>query len=268
MYRPDTTALLKPATIRDFCDTYAEVTAQVDAAFASIASAKVRMDRLVERFNVIPQNLHDHSFSDGESTRVRTESAAMMKSSAWSELIRITGVLDVMTQKKRDEFRKAIDSGQTEPATYENVMAWLEGLRGDIKGIALEAIAEAANVLRPHDDRYKTNSPWKLGKRAIIANGVCFSYGSFHHSRRDGDVQSVDNAFHLLDGKGVPAHPDRLEDAIWKAIARKEQACETAYFACKWYRTGSLHFKFLRMDLVDELNLRAADHRTLRNEVA
>lgn len=268
MYIPPTTDLLKPGTIRDFCDAYAESVATVDAAILSLAQARARMTRIIERFNVIPQNFADFNLDDN-AARVRAESAKLMQRSAWQALIGMTGVLDVMTQKKRDEFYKNIEAGNVPPVTYEAVMGMIAGLRGDIGQIVSDAIAEAARILRPTTERYKTNSAWALGKRAIVAYGVRYSYGSFSENYvRSGDIQAIDNAFHLLDGQGVPSHPRRLQDAISLAMSKHDQACKTQYFSCRWHKTGSLHFEFLRMDLVDALNARAADHRTLRSEVA
>lgn len=265
MITPDTKELIKPGTLQDFCDAYAQAVEAVDAAFLAMANAKARMERIIERFNILPQNLYDFSLED-EAKSPRQEARSIMQRSAWGEILRMTGVTDVMIQRKRDELVNAIDKGEVPPITFENVMALLNGLRGDVGKIVNESILEAARLLRPTDGEYKTNGGgWQLGRRAILRYGVSYSYGSFNlNYGRDAHISVIDNAFHLLDGKGVPQRPHRLDDLIRAAINRKEQRCENDYFKCKWHKTGSLHIEFKRLDLVDELNGRAADHHSLR----
>ena len=89
------------------------------------------------------------------------------------------------------------------------------------------------------------------------------SYGGCHINYHWGEqrLRCIDNVFHLLDGKGPIKWPGDLVTMIKEAMRDKEWVCETEYFSCKWFKKGSLHIKFKRMDLVKELNKRAGGNR-------
>lgn len=270
----DTKALLKPGTIRDFCDAYDEAVRMVDEALAQLANAKARLKRVIERPHILPDRTSDWDIENDGAKRLRDACRDRMTRCAWGEIVRLTRVGDVMVERKRKDLDARIERGDVPPLTYENVCALLEGLRGDLGGIIRETIEEAARILRPNNERYATNGDgWRLGRKAVVEWAVdwCdYSAGSFDVRYGSGETKlmTIDRAFHLLDGKGVPEHPDRLVDAMRAAMKARQQEVTTAYFRVKWFKNRNAHFEFLRQDLVDELNAQAADHTSLREPAA
>ena len=69
---------------------------------------------------------------------------------------------------------------------------------------------------------------------------------------------ALDRAFHILDGAGIPGgYQSPLVDAI--NTSGNKGVGETAYFSFRCYENGNLHLKFLRLDLVKELNRRGKE---------
>lgn len=257
------TDLLRPGTLVEFCEAYADAEKSVDEAFRILETTYQRMSTLVHRFNLIPQNLHDFDLKEKSGAK---KAKAEMQRSAWHEIVRRTGVTDVMLERERKKLTDSIDRADVPPLNMERIGQLISGIRGDLGKIIQDAINEAARVLRPHNSEYKTNGDgWELGEKAIMNYGVsyCKWSGMNLSYHCDSSVNAIDNAFHLLDGKGVSAHPDTLAMGIRTAMRAKLQSCETEYFVCKWFKKGTLHFVFKRMDLVAELNRRTTDN-TLR----
>jgi len=257
--------LLKRWSVFEFCDAYQAAVADVERAIASLTDAKTRMLRLVDRFEILPDRISSYEIG---SEHLLDQAKKIMLKSAWQELIRTSGVRSVMIDKRQRELDAALQSGELPPIEHAAVQAWLNNLRGDMPRIIAESIEEANRVLRPRDRAFATNGDgWKVGRKAIVDYVVSHEFGSTglrHHGAAKADA--IDNAFHLLDGKGPATYPTSLSSVMKAAIHVKEWKCETAYFRAKWFKAGTLHLEFKRLDLVDRLNGKAADHRSLRDE--
>ncbi len=122
-----------------------------------------------------------------------------------------------------------------------------------------EAIKEVFDFLRPGKwCSHKTNNRFEVGKKVIIDWGIDTSYGMLRPVyQKEQSYRALDNIFHLLDGKGVSKYPGDFVTALSAACRKKEWECETEYFKCKWYKRGTLHIEFKRLDLLKELNRRA-----------
>jgi hypothetical protein len=128
-----------------------------------------------------------------------------------------------------------------------------------------ETISEAFETLRPRRSHLKTNSEYEVGKKVILSYIVEVGY-SFMATYAENRLRSIDNAFHLLDGKGPIKYPGDLVTTLRSALQQKTIRCETEYFSCEWYKNGNLHLTFKRLDLVRELNKRAGGSRLRKGE--
>ena len=194
---------------------------------------------------------------------------AAMKKTAWRSILRQTGILDRASAKRRDETESQIRQGEIPDVTLENVMGVLEGLVRNHDEIVTECIREAYEWVRPEGwslEKYKTN--WRNGRftlgRKIIKSGLItgdmrggfrLSYSPYMVDR----LRSLDKAFHLLDGRGLPQYPTDLCTVIEQEGRKGHQECETPYFRCRWYRNGNLHIEIRRQDLLDAFNRVGAD---------
>jgi Domain of unknown function (DUF4942) len=108
---------------------------------------------------------------------------------------------------------------------------------------------------------YKTNQPFKFGKRLIfdrlVDGGRAFGYPSRHRTDELNDLMRV---FHIFDGKPENDHRSGIWYLIMDARNLGKTVAENDYFIIKWFKKGSGHVKFKRLDLVDKLNAILAKH--------
>jgi hypothetical protein len=127
---------------------------------------------------------------------------------------------------------------------------------GQARQFLEEAAVEVYRNLRPPAwNRHKTNSAFKVGRKAILCHRVQRAYrsGSFrvNYYYQD-ELRALDNVMHMLDGTGLSAYRD---GDLCRAIeAAEDGAGETELFRFKCFLNGNLHLEFKRMDLVDRLN--------------
>lgn len=255
------TDLVKAHTIAAMCQAYADSQRDIAEAFRLLGTARERLNAVfsVNEFGGV--SFLPHSIYEGALDRAAEESAVNVRKSTWGFLLRMTGVLEMIAVKQREELDRQVSGGTSLPElTEDNVWNVLNKLGDDLPAMLETALKEVFDFLRPngHWARYKTNSDFKVGRRVIIPGGFDTSYGMCRLCHyKEPFVQALDNVFHLLDGKGIARYPDNLTTAISGAVQKRRWECETDYFKCQWYKVGTLHIEFKRIDLVDELNLRA-----------
>jgi hypothetical protein len=165
-----------------------------------------------------------------------------------------------MSEKKKNDLDKQLESETVPDYTRENVLSTFKTLTENVKSLMDDTIFEAFNVLRPPNSEYKTNTEYAVGKRAIL-NWMISTFkwrGKLENPslnyQREQWLRSLDNAFSLMDGCGPIKAPGDSVTILKEAIKNRNTCCETKYFKYKWYLKGSLHIEFKRMDLVAKMN--------------
>jgi hypothetical protein len=157
----------------------------------------------------------------------------------------------ILSEKRKDEFYKAINDKNLPDFTLENVMgtvtSWCEGAGKMVE----EVVNDAWRYLRPWHSKQKTNKGERIGKKVILNNVMddYFRHISYHSETR---LNSIEKAFSLLDGKGTPKYPNTLPCIINEACKRYLTEGETDYFKFKIY-SKNLHLVFKRKDLVEKI---------------
>ena len=266
-----TTDLMNKQTIRSMCMAYEDAQKDVREGIRLLAQAKKRLADTVGDRNgsVITGRRHelsDYALNDPVATA--NELIAGIRRNVWRYVLRQTGVSELCTTRRREELEREIDSDECPELNQNTVWRLLENLNNGLDDMFNEALKEVFKTLTPGAcqwDTYKTNEGDAVGSKVILGGYISPDYGGGfrvnYHSWAEQGIQAIDNIFHLLDGKGVSKHPGGLLTAINGAGGKKEQSCETAYFECKWFKKGTLHITFKRLDLVEELNRRAGGMR-------
>jgi hypothetical protein len=259
------TELIARPTLVTLVSMYDASVLDIKQAFQLLQQTSDRMKPYAEYLQLIERRGDDY-LHNGETALTN------LKRATWRYVIYRTGVRDAMSQVRRNALDEQLTKGELPPFTFDSVMGFLEGLAGSMQQIIAESIEAAARTLRPHDETHKTNGDgWQLGSKAVTKYGVewdkyCGRFRINYH--REGNIASIDNAFHLLDGKGANKYPSNLLTAMRSVMEKNEEAeCTTEYFRVKWHKNGNLHWEFKRQDLVDRLNASAADHYHLRKPV-
>jgi len=239
--------MIKHQTITNMVHVYTDASQKIEQAFKLLEDANAQMLSAFGEYS-------------GVYYRIRNEDLQLeLKQKTWREIISQTGMLEVMTEKKKNEFEKQIENDKAPDITVDTVWGTLMSLRNNVDNLLVEAIRETYEWLRPCNNNYKTNSEYKVGQKVILEYCVDYekhSWGEMMslYYRKEQNIRSLDNVFHLLDGKGVVKYPGDFLTQIKDAIRRKEWSCETEYFRARWYKKGTMHIELKRQDLINELN--------------
>ena len=120
------------------------------------------------------------------------------------------------------------------------------------------------NVFRGLNRNYKTNSPCKFGSKIIVNNLVRWDRWGFHliSGMQADRLADLERMLHLLSGKPIPDNRGNitinLDDHI-RSVQGKERY-EDEMFIIKYFKKGSAHITFKRLELIDRINDIIARH--------
>lgn len=206
---------------------------------------------------------HLPTFGDDKIAEIRREA----KRSAWGAIVERLNIRRFMSPEKSKELDYALTfdkhrSGndpidEFPEISAENILRVVGGYSLSIYDFLDESIQHCWKYWIPQRDEYATNKErWKVSKK-IIHTGVMRrwdKWDSRHQIRYDevSEVTTLDNVFHLLDGKGfVSGSVGPLASAIEMS---KNGVGSTEYFSFRCFKNGNIHIKILRDDLLDLFN--------------
>lgn len=174
--------------------------------------------------------------------------------SAWQYLMHESGLRTFMDATARQNWNKQIESGDVPELNAQNISATFAALF-EVRGEMFERGVLACFQGLSWD--YKTNQPFKFGKRIIV------DYLMTHGSPNDSATNRLDDlvrVLHVLDRKPEPDHRSGMSALLWRAYHARETAIETEYLHLKWFKKGSGHVTFKRPELVEKMNAILAKH--------
>ena len=193
---------------------------------------------------------------------------------AWSAIVERTGLRHLMSVKQQEDLDKQLwDEGSKwkpgkadtlPPLTVETVYGWLATLSAKLPSMLDAAIDEIFDMLTPQRRRAECYATNDKHCREIVGKKVILTYylENYRHGLRYDRAKyltALGNVFRMLEGKGPEQHPHDLPTSLaawWQTHA--EEKFEDDYFSIRAYwHTGTLHIGMKRMDLVQELNVRA-----------
>lgn len=183
---------------------------------------------------------------------------------AWRQIIKKTGLLEAMTEKRKAEIERTVENDRMPEITVENCLDILKQLYDRTPDLLREFVADCYNMFIPTQySGLRTNSGGEIGKRGIISYvfncDYCFSLS---YNRGYTRLKTLENTFSLLDGKGIVTNDkENLASKVRLAIKEGKKELETEYFRLKWYKNDRLHVEFKRLDLLRELNRIGAGNR-------
>lgn len=258
----NTKNVMKHMPASSMIDNYRIAQKEVKEAFKLIISAKTRLKSCFGPYNdrIFPHNFREYN--------LKKESAAaldIIRRNAWKGIIEKTQIKNLISNKRKNHLEDQLERGELPELDHQTLADMLSDLGGNIDSYFKEAVQEIFNWLRPRRSGYKTNSEYEIGKKVIISDALntdyCVSLSHYHNHR----FVSLDNVFHLLDGKGISKYPNDAVTKIREAIQLNEWECESTYFYFKWYKNGNIHIEFKRLDLLKELNRIGGGNRVKAN---
>lgn len=114
------------------------------------------------------------------------------------------------------------------------------------------------NVFRELSWNYKTNSPCKFGSKIIINNLVRWDRWGCHliTGQQTDRLADMERMLHLFSGKPIPDNRENITirlDGHIQSVQGKERY-ENEMFIIKYFKKGSAHITFKRLELIDRIN--------------
>lgn len=167
---------------------------------------------------------------------------------AWGYLMRESGLRSLMDATAREKWDEQIHGGKVPELTQENIEATFSALYDSRADMFERGVIECFRGLSWD---YKTNSPCSFGKRIIL--NFLFSFGTPNNRATD-KLDDLIRVFHVLDRKPEPDFRNGAYRLVWDATHAGKSRAENDYIALRWFKKGSGHVTFKRLDLVEALN--------------
>ncbi|WP_423380289.1 DUF4942 domain-containing protein [Burkholderia sp. LMG 32019] len=257
----DTTALVPSISIVNLANQRIAVVERVRAALDLLGEAQALAKAAHLGF---PRLVVDESYGcrgrptvTGEYAKRDEAEAAIVRLidvRGWDYLLSESGLRTFMDAKAREQWSSQIAEGDVPELTAANIeatFAQLYGARGDMfeRGVL--------QCFRRLSWNYKTNQPFKFGRRIIVRRLVTSGSPNFHVTNELDDLIRV---FCVLDGKPEPDHRNGAYCLVSDHRQSRPTEAENAYFHLRWFKNGNGHLTFKRPDLVDKMNLILAKH--------
>lgn len=189
-----------------------------------------------------------------EPEQVSRDILRVIDCSAWEYLMRESGLRTFMDATARQKWDAQLESGEVAALNKENIEATFSALyqaRGEMfeRGVI--------SCFKGLSWDYKTNQPFKFGKRIIVT--YLMRSGSPDSSATN-RLEDLVRVFHVLDHKPEPDHRIGIGSRLWQAYHARETSLDTPYLHLKWFKKGSGHVTFKRLDLVEQMNNILAKH--------
>jgi hypothetical protein len=172
----------------------------------------------------------------------------------WQHLMKESGLMTLMDATAREEWNKGVYDFKTPGLTLENVNSTF-GILYEGRGELFER--GLIKCFRGLSWDYRTNQPFKLGKRIVMACLFQKHVGNYTQSVNYHAADKLDDlvrVFSVLDSKPEPDHRNGINAALSEAARKRERFADLEYFEIVWFKNGNGHLTFKRPELVEKIN--------------
>lgn len=250
------TDLIKSVSIEGLLQRHQKALELIEEATALLKKAdELAVSMPVPEFHLLRNGSgHRSMFDDRTPLAVQKDMAAR----AWEYLFNESGMRTFMDNQAREEWYNAISSNEVPDLTFENIQATFAQLH-DSRGEIFER--GVINSFRRLSWNHKTNKPQMFGKKIIIQGFIDARYEwMFVNHSPANTLDDMLRSLHILDKKPEPDHRDGTYCCVSDAIKEKQNSYENEYWHLRWYKAGTVHITFKRLDLIDQMNDILAKH--------
>lgn len=166
----------------------------------------------------------------------------------WNRLLNETGLRTFMDAKSRAQWDDQVKRVSTPDLTADNIAATFGALYDSRRAMFEAGVLECFRRLSWN---YKTNQPVMFGKRVLVRH-VIDVWG--FPTRSCDELDDLDRAMHVLAGRPEPDHRCSIQSLLRQSHAAGKRALDADMMSLRWYKVGTAHVTFRRMDLVEQLN--------------
>lgn len=265
----DSTPLATRRTVAELVAIYQASEADIRKGFSLVGHA---LDRIVEAMGGRGMHLQGRHQRNDLNWHEPDEVLTHLRRQTWRRLIERSQIRKAMSIAAWEKLEKQVDQEEPPEVTIENVESMIAQFREEGPAMLAAAVKEVFEFLRPHGDRFKTNSQYEIGERVVLEGWVRRGWKSDSwrpSDYREQSMTALENVFLMVDGK-VRLGDDNYYSELSRAISAAQGVCagETEYFSFRGFAKGTLHLKFRRPDLVKRLNAIAGGARLKPREAA
>lgn len=197
------------------------------------------------------------SVSLGESQTTRQHFKTELQKSAWDYIFNQMNFDKYNTKGLKSDINKFVHQNQELPFTMKNIYKMLEIVIGTTAQRMDKALIEVFDNITYyyHDNRYnvegwKTNEQYLFGKKFIMPSLVCTSswYGkhmNIEYGNRQAEyISDLLKVICYFCGKNYDNYTPLIQYLSNSKMAHGTQF-EWAFFKCRGYKKGTMHFEFL-----------------------
>ncbi|SUQ38094.1 z1226 protein [Yersinia pseudotuberculosis] len=182
--------------------------------------------------------------------------------SIWQGLMKKSGMLSLMDAQARDQWYRNLEGDNIPAISEESIYSTFEQLHRDKDNVFERGVI---NVFKSLSWDYKSNHPYKFGKKIIVNNLVSYTQWGFtlNHSYRRDQLADLERMLFLLEGKVIPDNQGDVTTRLYEHMSANRQMTkvyEDDYFAIKYFMKGSAHLTFRKPGLMDKMNDIIAKH--------
>lgn len=193
--------------------------------------------------------------------RARDLFLRQLDSIAWKHLLSESGIRTFMDADTRQKWEEQLEKGDVPELTEEAVIGTFGSLY-ETRGEMFERGVIAC--FRKLSWDYKTNNPFRFGKRIVMRYLKSYSDSAYPNTRAADELDDLMRVFRVLEGLPELDHRDGMRHFLSAAMEtpgnRNRGEAQNDYLHIRWFKNGNAHITFLRPDLVDQLNGIIAKH--------
>lgn len=238
------------------------------AGLEMIEKAKLRLENTLGQYggDFFSDYHQNQLIEKGWRERAYNEIKKRIKANTWAYIVDKIQLKMVLSNKRIDEINNQLklENASTLPElTEDNIFSFINSNLGNATNYVEEALQEVFDLLRPNKDYhpFKTNKKFEIGPKVIFDWYMDTNYSVSVNYYRQNNLRAIDKLFHLIDGKAAPKYPEDIVTVINNACRQRQWDAETPYFKMKWFKKGTLHIEFKRLDLVAAINKKAGGMR-------
>ena len=254
-----TTEIERKQTARMIATAHTIASGKIREAYTILEEAQKDLAAIGDYFDVLPYCRYAKNPADEIGSILLN-----IKKRTWRCIFERTNVRDCMTTRKLEAFQESLEKPKKLPEiTEENIRKFVENIILAAPDLLNDFVRETFQWLLPthwQADKLKTlkKNQFEIQQKTIVSN-ICEvnsedSNLGMNYYDSSKNLNNMDSAFRLLDGKGIAKYPDDLKTVTEIAFKAGLRIVETDYFKIKFYGNGNAHIEFKRADLLQKLN--------------
>jgi hypothetical protein len=210
----------------------------------------------------------------------KAEFGRQHRKDAWKAVLKKMEFGRWLDKQQTDQFYRDIEREANIPFTAENIRGTLENIFENRKRLFDQSVVNVFDALTKyykentaHVEGWKTNDSYKVNQRLVFPYGCTYEgrkYPSLQgfSTRYDGPIDlyhDLDRVLCVLDGAkecftiGYALNAKfRNLGTIPNCPGPFDNTCESTYFSIKFWKKGTVHLKWKRLDLWEAFNIAAS----------